>query len=81
MIKWIRAKEQKPKDNQMCWITFENASAILGPIPYKDDRASPGWIDLFATPEAGTFYSAAADLDMRWCAESEINEPEYDDEE
>ena len=85
MIEWTKAKDTRPADNQECFITATpqglQSVPIIGPIVYKADF--DGFIDLFATPEAGASYPADKEghLEMWWCAGESINLPGDDEEE
>lgn len=50
---WFRAKDVEPEDNQMCHIIGGNDMMILN-VPYKKGG---GWLNIFATPEAGALYT------------------------
>jgi len=69
MIKWNKTAELKPKEKQMCWITNIENDYIAGPFSWMGE----GWIDLFATPEAGTMYTEKHIT--HWADEDEINMP------
>lgn len=77
MTNWIQAMKQLPEDNQMCFITNANANYICGPHPYSEKIN--GWLDLFATPEAGEVFPATKEYDFWWCDESKITLPSYDE--
>ena len=50
-LTWHDAKEKKPEHGQRCYIGSDEALYIIGPIPYNEQAT--GWLDIFATPEAG----------------------------
>ena len=79
MITWHKVSKKLPDDNQICWITSTkglSCSMIVGPIVYKKD--AKGWLDLFATREAGSIYET--DVVTHWTEEENINAPEDEEE-
>ncbi len=80
MINWNRALDQRPEDGQSCFITAVSGGLasrpIVGPITYN--KEGNGWLDLFATPEAGSMFPVAGENvpEMWWCPEASINLPE-----
>lgn len=75
---WHSVKDKMPAGNETCWITGPNADYIVGPIVYKAPPLD-GWLNLFATPEAGSIFTVANGI-THWTEESSINEPEYEEE-
>ena len=60
---WFRAKEVEPADNQVCHIIGSNDVMILN-VPYKKGS---GWLNIFATPEAGALYTVGGGV-VAWSA-------------
>lgn len=59
MANWHKPAEQLPEDNQACHLYIVRgmaADAIILDIIYKKDMG--GWLDLFATEEAGSIYKS-----------------------
>ena len=55
-LKWNKFEDIEPKDKQECYLANEMFEGFLvGPIVYVKD--AKGWIDIFATPEAGALYN------------------------
>ena len=67
MINWKFTKNHRPIDGQSCFITQERTGLtsvpIIGPINYEE--ADDAFMDLFATPEAGSIYPLK-EVDLWW---------------
>lgn len=59
MIEWISVKETMPTERGEHLLYAEKVDRCFGPIPWipTSDGKSGAWVDLFATPEAGTAYT------------------------
>jgi hypothetical protein len=70
MIEWHDPKTTLPKDKQDCLLLAEGSFSYrtYGPIMWHG--GSGAWLDLFATPEAGTVISP--DQVYRWTDWDEI---------
>lgn len=56
MIDWVKTSERLPaKKGDLCLLYNANGDKAVGPLPWFD--AENGWMDIFATPEAGYVYS------------------------
>jgi len=55
MIDWKKCSDAMPDDQQQCILYSEENDAVAGPLPFRSDMK--GWLDFFATPEAGTVYT------------------------
>jgi hypothetical protein len=71
-IEWVSIDSKLPADNQCCWITGGAFNTIVGPFPWKQD--ANGFLDLWATPEAGALYGKDNGV-SHWCDEAQINVP------
>lgn len=67
---WRKASDE-PEDNQHCHIRGTSDMIRLN-VTYKRD--GHGWLDIFATPEAGAFYSAKDGV-IAWTPAAVIPDP------
>jgi hypothetical protein len=74
-IAWVELVIEEPQDNQLCWITGGEFNTIVGPFPWKKD--ANGFLDLWATPEAGALYGKDNGV-THWCSEDQITVPDKD---
>ncbi|MET3995013.1 hypothetical protein ABID65_006679 [Bradyrhizobium sp. S3.9.2] len=59
MIDWKKCSEALPEDAQECILYSDTADAVIGPIAWSASMG--GWLDIFATPEAGVVYKPGAE--------------------
>ncbi len=73
MSDFWRKDADEPEDNQSCHIRGE-ANFIRLNVVYKKMDNGSGWLDFFATSEAGAFYSVKDGV-IAWCPAELIPEP------
>lgn len=64
MIDWKHCSLAMPNDNQDCILYSDETDQLVGPIIYKADFG--GWIDLFATKEAGHVFRPGENGPTHW---------------
>jgi hypothetical protein len=64
MIEWRKCPETMPDDEQECILYSDDADKVGGPIIY--DARMRGWVDFFATQEAGYVYRPGDNGPTHW---------------
>ena len=64
MFDWKKCSETMPEDKQECILYSDEADKVIGPIVYSIQLG--GWMDIFATPEAGHVFKPGPNGPTHW---------------